>query len=615
LERYIEYKRLIREARGTFGWFRLKRKYLASMYLASLSDLRPAEEAFKRLKRLVEEKPFFKRFFSLLHDYLENEDWPYDPLAYGAVDFFASLTDPKYCTLVRYLAGRRIEDIRVAKVEDEEVEPVIVLGQEISPCAITAKGRYCWITKIAAPVDYEKLQRVYSTEGLREYQVRPFLETVAYLERRRGAILQAPTGFGKTVVGSKIIDAMLASGKASKAFVVVPLRTLKKQWEESLRKVCPDCDVSVSTYQSLYSKLKRRSVPRMFTTLLLSATEELEKGGADGDYDTEDLLSEYLRSDLIIFDEVHTARAMSLGLVLDANKRAVRLGLSATPEWVGSNLRFEALKVLFGPIVKGPETRELIEIGALSDVEFVQVIAPIHEIEECVSEEKKPVAHCVGRYVDRVAEVVERVYEKYAKGKTAVLVPLRALCKEVAERIGAECFTSENSSGLHSVREIKDLTYVATTPLVQQGWDDPLLETVIVADVISNPYRLRQLIGRVLRTHEEKEKARVVDICIFNEKACEKRREVYKKIADTVHVERLEEPVQVSSTIVEPDEEKEEEKENFQEEVQEEADDKIEEESESTEEQEMTEGMGEEFTNGEEESGEEKSEITVGLSY
>jgi len=522
LEKYRElttYHKLIELLRKAVGW----RKIRIRKMLKDRPKVASIEEALDALREWAEQtrSPFYKRLVKVYWTYLGNPDkGSYDPLVFGLTELFAEKAGESLCSLLMLARKMPVEDIRIGVAET--VEPVRIWNFLVLPCA-PRKGKFvCWQTK----VNEYKVLNVKPPEYLRDYQKEPFVKTISALLQLKGAILKAPTGFGKTVVGSAVMEYLISEGKIKKATVIVPLSVLKSQWEESIGKFCPSCEgkVIVTTYQKLYWWLKFKKIQprRLLSSMILS--DALYIGEEYEEIDVEEDLTHYLRSDLVIFDEVHTAKAKSLAFVLDANKKALRLGLSATPEWTNSLTRFSMLELLVGRVVEGPTTIDLIRRGVLSKLTYEMVDLDV----ECRSD--NPLA-CISQSQDEIVRVVKEAVERHRGKKIAILVPLISLCKRIAEEIGIVCAYSENSDVLDELRKADKGVYVATTPLIQMGYDDPKLEVLIIADVISNEHRLKQIIGRLLRKAEGKEVAKIVDICLkpFKE-ACEKRREVYESL-------------------------------------------------------------------------------------
>jgi superfamily II DNA or RNA helicase len=71
--------------------------------------------------------------------------------------------------------------------------------------------------------------------------------------------------------------------------------------------------------------------------------------------------------------------------------------------------------------------------------------------------------------------------------------------------------------------------------LIQEGYDDPNLTGIVIADPVSNPPRLKQMLGRVLRVSESKRTATVLDVCWRDwAKGCERRYKVYEEVGGEV---------------------------------------------------------------------------------
>jgi len=205
--------------------------------------------------------------------------------------------------------------------------------------------------------------------------------------------------------------------------------------------------------------------------------------------------------------------------VLNLNKGALRLGLSATPSWLQSPYRASILEVIVGPVVEGPSVRELIERGVLAK----PVIHFVH-LPSLGCKGKSPTV-CFSEKADEACEQLVKTLKGIELGpRFLVLVPTVKLGKCIAEKLGIPFAYSGNRQVLERVRGRGSA--VATSQLIQMGYDDPSLTGLVIADVVANPWRLYQMLGRALRGG--KKRVTIVDVCWNDYKeACEKRGEVH----------------------------------------------------------------------------------------
>lgn len=497
------------------------------------------------------EKSLSKAFlFSTAIWYACTRDAPFDPLMHSALTYFADrLRLPELC-LKAYEVNRPVEDIRVRIVNGENVqthpfyygpkEDPIVLEPKFTWHASLKGGRTktgFWLTYLKGPCKHPQIS---VPEFLRPYQRGPYLSTVATLYCRYGAILKAPTGFGKTVVASAIIDELLRKGVVDTVTVLVPLRVLVEQWEKALKRFCRECEldlnVRVATYQQIYLLLKKAKdkvkVTRQASSFLLA--DPLEEPKEDKRVITPDFetMDHYLESNLVVFDEVHTVRATTFAYVLDANKKALRLGLSATPEWLEKDYHIFPLTLLLGPIVEGPDPRKLIEMGKLAKFTVQWINIP------SVGCKGLPPSSCLNEKKEEVARLIAAALRKERpwteNDKVLILVPTVGFGKELSKALGGvPVYFSKNKKKL--MEEFKPAIRgiaIATSQLLQMGYDDPNLTVLVVADPVSRIERMKQMLGRLLRKPDNSMIVKkVVDICMEDyEKGCKNREWVYKQL-------------------------------------------------------------------------------------
>lgn len=144
-----------------------------------------------------------------------------------------------------------------------------------------------------------------------EEQKRVVSEAMGLLWHGESFVLQASTGFGKTVVCMPLISVI-----GRKTLVIVPKTDLMKQWREELAKFLPG--VSVGTiWQNKYD-VKDRDV-------VLAMLHSIAKPGRY----PESMQQEF---GFVIWDEVHRIPASSFAPSAMMFPALLRLGLSATPE-------------------------------------------------------------------------------------------------------------------------------------------------------------------------------------------------------------------------------------------------------------------------------------------
>jgi len=292
-------------------------------------------------------------------------------------------------------------------------------------------------------------------KGLRDYQ----LNAIKALNSNRGGILSLPTGAGKTRTALALIEAVELP-----TLVVVPTLDLKLQWEERITTK----NVIVSTFQSLKSK---------------------------------PFIQQFK---LVVFDECHIVAAKTLQLIgLNLSENAITIGLSATPMMRDNdNMKVEAV---LGEIVYSVTLRDLISRGFLVDATVYY-----HKIKS----DSSPFMDYPEAYEENIVNNYERNKKiadlaKQSSGHVLILVDRI----EHGELL-LELLLNEDCVFLHGKskdRTDTDHRIIIATSIFDQGVDIPHLQTLILGGSGKSFIKVVQRIGRVLRTHDNKEKAIVHD--------------------------------------------------------------------------------------------------------
>lgn len=315
--------------------------------------------------------------------------------------------------------------------------------------------------------------------------LRPYQDTAiaklraSYQSGHRAPLLVAPTGAGKTIIGSYIIQA--ATQLVNRSLFVAPRRELIGQtvrklaeagvWDVRVIQAAndtgrPDAPVIVGSIQTL---TMARWLPRL------------------------------PQADLVIADEAHHMAADQWGKLAGAYPRARWLGLTATPERADGR----PLGDVFDDLIVAATTRELTELGNLVPC---RVYAPLNKLDAA-----------------RVALDPVDAYAKHAGGQLAVVF---CVTVEHAEQtaaafndggVTAAVITGRTPAAQRDVTLQRfaggDVRVLVNCGVLTEGWDCPPAAVAILARRFGHAGLFLQVIGRVLRPHPGKECATVVDLC------------------------------------------------------------------------------------------------------
>lgn len=308
---------------------------------------------------------------------------------------------------------------------------------------------------------------------------------------RYGTILSAPTGSGKTVMGIYIITKL-----ACKTLIVVHKEFLKEQWIKRFQKFAPKLRVGI-IQRDVDETAGSDVVIAMMQTLVSKR------------YSIRDAFG------LVIFDEVHHVSAPVFSQVAKMFSARYRLGLSATPRrkdgtdevflWhIGPIVKFEDIAVLKPFIYK-------VSLDTyLPPLEFLQnEDVPLEVVLKFLVNNRarnETIVDILIQALDRNRKVLVLSHRRkhIAKLYELLIRKLNALgiSKKVSFAIGG---VSEEE--IEKAREA-DVVF-GTYQYVQEGFDIPELDTLILATPVSDP---TQAIGRILRVVPGKKTPVVVDI-------------------------------------------------------------------------------------------------------
>jgi DNA repair protein RadD len=325
----------------------------------------------------------------------------------------------------------------------------------------------------------------------RPYQAQMISDARAALsDSVRRLLLVLPTGGGKTLVASLIIQSAVARG--SHILFLAHRRELITQTSAKLDGLDVPHGVIMGSH--------KRAQP--FAPVQVASVMTLTRRIHADPRDARRLRAE---PDLIFVDEAHHCTAKSYRNILDAFPRAVVIGLTATPWRVDGR----GLGELFQQIVAGPSIRALTEQGYLvrakgftydvPDLRGVRTSAGDYNLAQLDTAMGKVLL--AGDYV--------REWQQHAAGKRTVVFAVNVRHSKLiveqfkaagvpAEHVDDETPTEVREAALNRVRRGETLV-ISNVGLFTEGTDLPALEVAILARPTKSVALALQMIGRVLR--------------------------------------------------------------------------------------------------------------------
>jgi DNA repair protein RadD len=388
--------------------------------------------------------------------------------------------------------------------------------------------------------------------SLRPYQVSMIEEALDVLDYESTALCIAPTGAGKTIILSQIMQGHLKTGQGrsprrKKILVLQHTKELLQQNRDKVALWCPK--VKTSLFHSEEKDTQGRIVFAMVQTLCRH-------------------YKKFPKVDLVVIDEAHHAVAKSYLKIVnhlkEKNPDLKILGMTATPNR-GDR---QGLKSLFKSVTSQIYLSDLIGDGYLVAPRIFTVDAgqqkdlrsilwtqdnPNGQSRFINKQQQWDKANTV--LTDNLAlneEVIRHWQEKAQGKKTVVFCSTLHHAKEIRDTferhgIGATHINGEmpTEERLESLRRFElpkgnphEATVITNAAVLTEGWDFPAIECVILLRPMSYEATYVQMIGRGLRSSPGKTDCIVLDFGMSSS-----RHKVFSMEADLVGKKDKETPL------------------------------------------------------------------------
>lgn len=315
-------------------------------------------------------------------------------------------------------------------------------------------------------------------------------------------MLCSPTGSGKTEIGMALVKGARAKGKRV-AFLCNRVHLV----EQTSRRF--------SKAGIAHGVIQGGNTARVYEHVLVASIQTVAKRGMPA-------------VDLIIIDEAHTvAGSREYRAVIAAAKGVPVIGLSATPYAKGLGKHYEDLGgALFEQMTVAATIPELIAGGYLVDCD---VYAPSEPDMAGIKQARNAFGDMdytdadVGRAADKpelVGDIVTYWLKLAAGTSTVCFAANIAHSKHIVERFQAagvsaehiDCYTEPDERRAILARVEAGVTLVVSNVgILAEGWDFPACRTLVLARPTRSLIRYIQMAGRVLRPHESKVRALILD--------------------------------------------------------------------------------------------------------
>lgn len=315
-------------------------------------------------------------------------------------------------------------------------------------------------------------------------------------------MLCSPTGSGKTEIGMAIVKGARVKRKRV-AFLCNRIHLV----EQTSRRFAKS--------KISHGIIQGENTSRIYEDVLVASIQTVARRGLP-------------EVDLIIIDEAHAvAGSKDYRAVIAAAKGVPIIGLSATPYAKGLGKHYDDLGgALFERMVVASTISELIAEGFLVDCDVYGPSEPdmtgIKQSKNAFGEMDYSDAD-VGRATDKpelIGDIVKHWFRLAKNTPTVCFASNIAHSKHIVESFQAagvkaehiDCYTDEvERQAILRRIDSGETTVISNVGILCEGWDFPACKTLILARPTKSLIRYIQMAGRVLRPHETKERALILD--------------------------------------------------------------------------------------------------------
>jgi DNA repair protein RadD len=310
----------------------------------------------------------------------------------------------------------------------------------------------------------------------------------------RSVCMVSPTGSGKTVMFTSIVDGATRRGK--RCLILAHRAELIDQIDNALIDLGVPHGVVSPGYPATPESVQVASIQSLVRRL-----------------------DRHIDYDLVILDECHHATARTWRAVIDAMPTAKILGVTATPERGDG----AGLGDVFEDMVEGPSTAWLIEN---------QFLAPYAAYAPTESPDLSSVATRAGDFAaDQLADLMVQpvvigsavdAYERHSPDKRGIVFGVDVKHSEMLAQAFRDAghvavHLDGNTDRFERARIIKalgtgEIRIVTNCGLISEGANVPAVEAVLLARPTQSTGLYLQQVGRALRVAPGKERATILDL-------------------------------------------------------------------------------------------------------
>lgn len=338
---------------------------------------------------------------------------------------------------------------------------------------------------------------------LRPYQKESHDRVFEEWKKVDNTLLVLPTGTGKTVVFSKIIETAVKEGK--RALIIAHRDELLEQARNKLEALSGlKCSIEKAEETCLNSFF------RVTTGSIQTLSRDSRLSRFDRDY-----------WDLIVIDEAHHALSESYKKVIDYFDSAKLLGVTATPD----RGDLKNLGEVFESLAYEYTLPKAIKDGYLSPIKALTIPLEI-DLSSVKQQTGDFAAGDLGTALDPYLDAIaDEMVKNASDRKIVVFLPLIETSKKFTRILNSKGFKAVEVNGQSKDREEKlrdfdDGKYnvLCNSMLLTEGWDCPSVDCVVVLRPTKVRALYSQMVGRGTRLYPGKEELLILDFLWHSEK-------------------------------------------------------------------------------------------------
>lgn len=338
-------------------------------------------------------------------------------------------------------------------------------------------------------------------------------EALEVLSKYQEGVLSATTGFGKTVIGAKLITERKCS-----TLILVHTKELAAQWKERLEQFL-DIDEIIENRRKNSSIIGQLGGGKNTINGFIDVA--IMQSMFDQDKSVKRMIHQY---GLVLVDECHHISATNFSRILSATDAKYVYGLTATP--IRKDGHHPIIFMQLGPIrykVDAKQEAKKRDFEHFIVPRFTSTRMPLfkNKDEWHITEVYQHICESNYRNELIVADVVNAI----DKGRNPLVLTERIshieqLVNLMSDKdfevivLSGDLKTSERKESLRRIRALEDndrFVIIATGKLIGEGFDEARLDTLFMAMPIAWKGTIAQYAGRLHRNFEGKDEVLIYD--------------------------------------------------------------------------------------------------------